>query len=87
MLVFLWSAVWCALYAQDRVVKITGACLCFAMLIGIGSDWRYGDFPDDNFAASVARVRESKPGEHVIVPIPPKGWSMELVKKPGGDSR
>jgi hypothetical protein len=87
MLVFLWSAVWCALYARDRVLKIAGACLCFAMLIGIGSDWRYGDFPDDHFAASVARVREAKPGEHVIVPIPPKGWSMELVKKPGADSQ
>jgi hypothetical protein len=81
MLVFLWSAVWCALYATDRPVKIAGTCLCFAMLIGVGSDWRYGAFPDENFAASVQRVREARPGEHVIVPIPPSGWSMELVKK------
>jgi len=81
MLVFLWSAVWCALYARDRVAKVAGTGLCFAMLIGVASDWRYGKFADDNFAASVRRVRDAKPGEHVIVPIPPQGWSMDLVKK------
>jgi hypothetical protein len=81
MLVFLWSSVWCALYARDRAFKIAGTCLCFAMLIGVASDWRYGKFPDDNFAASVRRLHEAKPGDHVIVPIPPAGWSMELVKK------
>jgi hypothetical protein len=87
MLVFLWSAVWCSLYGPDRLFKIAGSCLCFAMLIGVASDWRYGSFPDDNFAASAQKVREAKPGEHVIVPIPPKGWSMEFVKKAKTASR
>ena len=51
-----WSAVWCALYAPDRLFKVAGTCLCFAMLIGVASDWRYGSFPDYNFAASARRV-------------------------------
>jgi hypothetical protein len=81
MLVFLWSALWCALYGRDRLFKIAGICLCFAMLIGVADDWRYRTFPDDNFAGSVQRMRDARPGDHVIMPIPPKGWSMELVKK------
>ena len=51
------------------------------MSFGIVHDWKYGAFPDDHFAVSVQRLRDAKPGDHVVMPIVPDGWQMELVKK------
>ncbi len=81
MLAFTWSALWCARYGRDRLFKIAGICTLFAMLVGVVRDWRYAPFPDAGFAGSVQRMRDAKPGEHVVLPIPPDGWHMELVKK------
>jgi hypothetical protein len=81
MLAFLWSAAWCALNGRDRLFKLAGTCILFTMSFGIIRDWSYAPYPDERFAISVERMREAKAGEHVIVPIPPAGWSMELVKR------
>ena len=81
MLAFLWSAVWCALYGRNRVFRVAGTCILVTMLFGIIRDWRYAPYPDNHFADSVDRMREAKPGDHVIVPILPEGWTMELIKK------
>ena len=81
ILAFLWSAAWCALYARDRLFRIAGTCILLAMSFGIVHDWKYGAFPDDDFAASMQRLRDAEPGDHVVIPIVPDGWQMELVKK------
>jgi hypothetical protein len=81
MLMFLWSAVWCALYGKDRLFRFAGACIFLTMSIGIVRDWKYADYPNKHFPESVRRIRAAKQGDHVIVPIPPEGWQMELVKK------
>jgi hypothetical protein len=80
-LAFVWSAVWCALYARTRLVKIVGACVFLSMSIGIVDSWVYRGYPDEHYASSVRLVRDAKPGEHVIIPIVPDGFHMELVKK------
>jgi hypothetical protein len=81
MLAFVWSAVWCALYARERLFKIAGAFIFLTMSIGIVRNWTYGGYSDEHFAVSVQRMRDAKPGDHVIVPLPPGGWQMDLVKK------
>jgi hypothetical protein len=81
MLAFVWSAVWCALAGRDRLFRIAGACVLLTMSIGIVRDWRFGAYPNAGFAESVQRMQDAKPGDHVVVPIAPPGWSMELVKK------
>ena len=42
MLAFVWSAVWCAVYARDRLFKTAGACILLIMSVGIVRDWNYG---------------------------------------------
>jgi hypothetical protein len=81
MLALAWSALWCARCGRDRLFKIAGTCTLIAMLFGVVRDWRYGAFKDTQFALSVQRLRDAKPGDHVIIPISPAGWQMELVKK------
>lgn len=81
MLAFVWSAAWCALYGRDRLFKIAGTCVLLSMSVGIVRDWKYEGFPDDHFAVSVQRMRDAKPGDHVVMPVVPEGWHMELVKK------
>jgi hypothetical protein len=82
MLAFVWSAVWCAVYGRDRLFRIAGTSILLIMPVGIYRDWKCAPFySDDHFAASVLRLREAKPGDHVVIPIAPNGWHMDLVKK------
>lgn len=81
MLAFVWSAVWCALYGRHRLFRIAGACIVLCMAFGIVHDWRYGALPDDHYAVFVQRMRDAKPGDHLVFQIVPEGWQMELVKK------
>jgi hypothetical protein len=80
MTAFVWSAVWCALYGRDRLFKIGGVCILLCMSFGVVHDWRYRPFADDHFRKFVDRMRDAKPGEHVVFPIVPEGWQIELVK-------
>jgi hypothetical protein len=81
ILAFVWAAAWCAVYAQNRAFKTAGTCVMLFMSIGIVQDWEYGAFKDEHFANSVELMQEAKPGDHVVIPIVPEGWRMELVKK------
>lgn len=81
MLAFAWSALWCAGYGRARWFRIAATCILLSMCFGVVRDWRYEAFADEDFAAEIQRMRDAKPGEHVIVPTVPQGWSMELVKK------
>ncbi len=51
------------------------------MSVGVLRDWHFRAYPDSHFAESVQRMHDAKPGEQVLIPIVPAGWSMELVKK------
>jgi hypothetical protein len=81
MLAFAWSAVWCALDGRNRLFRIAGACIVVCMTFGVVHDWRYRALPDDHFMVFVQRMRDAKPGDHVVFSIVPAGWQMELVKK------
>jgi hypothetical protein len=81
MLAFVWSAAWCALNGRDRLFRIAGACIVLCMTFGVVHDWKYRALPDDHFVEFVLRMHDAKPGDHVVFPIAPEGWQMELVKR------
>jgi hypothetical protein len=80
MLAFLWSAAWCAFNGRQRVFKVIGVCILLPMFLGVKSGWRYPLAPDEHFALSVQRFKQASPGEHVVIPIYPDNWDMELIK-------
>jgi hypothetical protein len=81
MLAFVWSAVWCALVGRNRVFRRAGMFVLLTMSVGILRDWRFAAYPNPSFADSVRNLRDAKPGERIVMPIVPPGWTMELVKK------
>jgi hypothetical protein len=81
MLAFTWSAVWCALYGRKHLFRIAGAFIVLCMTFGVVHDWKYTPLPDDHFVEFVQRMREAQPGDHLVLPIWPEGWQMELVKR------
>jgi hypothetical protein len=81
MLAFVWASAWCAVYARNRMFKTAGTCVLLFMSIGVVHDWRYGPIPDEHFANSLQHMQDAQPGEHIIMPIVPDGWHMELVKR------
>ena len=81
MLAFTWGALWCARYGRARLFRWAGAGIVLCMVLGVVRDWNYGRIPGEDFSVGVARMSAAQPGEHVVMPIVPAGWSMELVKK------
>ena len=80
-LAFGWGVLWCARYSRARIIRIGAVVILGCMSIGIVRDWRYQPFPDENYAGSVERMMQANPGQRVVIPIVPAGWTMELVKK------
>ena len=81
MLAFLWSAVWCAAFTQLRTMRVLCVSLLVVSLFGACRNWNYLPFEDQNFAQSVKKFNEAKPGDAVTIPVYPNHF-MQLVKKP-----
>jgi len=80
-LAFVWSSSWCALHAQARPFRLVGTLILVAMSVGLVTGWRYKAYPDEHFDAYALKMQNARPGDHVIIPIVPLPWTMELVKK------
>jgi hypothetical protein len=78
---FVWASSWCALHAQGPPFRLVGTLVLIAMSVGLVTGWRYKAYPDEHFDAYALRLENARPGEHVIIPIVPVPWTMELVKK------
>jgi hypothetical protein len=85
MLAFVWSSIWCARYAANRLLSIPSTAILLLMIIGIVVDFRYRPFHDEHFLQYARYVQDAPPGTHITIPIVPDGWKMELVKR--GNSR
>lgn len=60
---------------------LSRATLGAVLLVGLPLDWRVEPRPDLDFAAHAARYDAAPPGTEVTIPIPPRGWTMTLVKR------
>jgi hypothetical protein len=81
ILSFLWLAAWCVSRRPSRALVAAGYCILLPMLAGVFLDWRYQPFADHHFDAYVQKLAAAQPGEHVVIPIYPDPYTMELIKK------
>jgi len=80
-LLFLWACCWCSLSAPARPWRFAGALALLLLPVGIVHDWRYPSFPDEHLALYQERLQQAAPGQHIVIPIAPTPWTMELVKR------
>ena len=81
LLAFLWSAVYCIAQRRVRLVRIAGFCVLIPLIAGVVKDWKYPPFGNYHWTDQVRLVEQARPGEHILIPLYPPGWSMELVKR------
>jgi hypothetical protein len=83
-LVLLFAVLWCAAFAQSKVVRSIGCCFAMLLCVGIWKDWRIPPMYDVGFRQSAAAFEAASPGTHMIIPVFPGGssWKMDLVKRP-----
>ncbi len=82
-LIFLFSILWCMIYARNAIMKWTAVALAVILLQGIYRDWRIAPLVDMHFAQQAAIFQAAPPGTHVSIPLnPPTGeWHVDLTKK------
>jgi hypothetical protein len=81
-LVFLWSLLWCALYARSLVARAAGILLTLVLIQGIARDWRIPPFVDLHFPEYAHQFEAAPPGTYMKIPLnPPPEWFMEITKK------
>ena len=81
-LALIFAVLWCAGYARNRVVRMTGVALTLALCVGIYRDWKVQALPRLDLRQQAATLNAAKPGEHVVLPVyPGDGWQIELVKR------
>jgi hypothetical protein len=75
---------WCAAFAESKVVRSIGCCFAMLLCVGIWKDWRIPPMYDVGFRQSAAAFEAASPGTHMIIPVFPGGssWKMDLVKRP-----
>ena len=81
MLAFVWSSIWCARNANNRLLKYPFTVIVVLMIAGIVTDWRYPALPGMHFPDYARQFQDARPGTHVAIPIVPDGWQMELVRR------
>jgi hypothetical protein len=81
-LMFLWSAVWCALKGRITVMRYAGTAVLLLTTVGLVRKWIYPPWPESHFSAEVERFNQLKAGEHMVFPVyDPGGRTMELIKR------
>ena len=77
-----WGVIWLLIGSRrSQLSQAIGTLLIPVMLIGIIRDWRHPAYEDQKFAQYVNKVMASKPGEAIVIPETPPGWTLRLVKK------
>ena len=80
MLAFVWSLLWCAQPGQSKWVRRFAAAMLVLMLVGIAKDWEYPAFSNHDFQQDAKKFDEMPPGEAMVFPLYPDGWTMRLIK-------
>src|SRR6185437_3772907 len=77
-----WMIVWfLAGRGSNQVTQLIGGLLLFLMSYGLVRDYRYPALPDLNFAQYANEFAHSKPGEALVIPENPRGWTMWLTHR------
>jgi hypothetical protein len=66
--------------ANHKMIRVlSGICLTVA-LVGIAVDFQDPMYSDYNFAKQIQSLSQLPPGQTLVIPINPPGWTMELRK-------
>ena len=66
---------------RTQLSQAIGILLVPVVLVGLVRDWQHAAYPDTNFGYYAAKVAASKPGEAMVIPEAPPGWTLRLVKR------
>jgi hypothetical protein len=61
--------------------RLTFTLLMFTCMAAIPLDWMSPRFENDHYQAYVRRFEQLPAGSHMIIPLNPAGWTMELIKR------
>lgn len=78
---FLFSILWCISFARSRAMRVLTICLGLLLVQGIYRDWKIPALIDSHFPEHAAAFERAAPGTHVVIPVDPAPWTMELTKK------
>jgi hypothetical protein len=66
---------------RTELTELVGFVLLFVMLFGFIRDWRHRAYGDPHLAYYAQQLKAARPGEVIVIPENPPGWSIRLVKK------
>jgi len=79
-----WMIVWfLAGHGSNQVTQLIGGLLLFVMSYGLIRDFQYPALPDLHFAQYANELAHSKPGEALVIPENPRGWTIRLTHRDG----
>ncbi len=65
-----------------RIVAVAAAAvLVSSVLIGVRVDWTYPPYLEEHWGAQVSRLDTAKKGTVVVIPINPRGWTLDLTAR------
>jgi hypothetical protein len=65
-----------------RIVAVAAAAvLLSSALIGVRVDWTYPPYLEEHWGAEVSRLQTAKKGTVVVIPINPRGWTLQLTAR------
>ena len=81
-LALIFAVLWCAGFARNHLIRLTGAVLTLALCFGVVTDWKVPALPRLDLRQQAAVLNAAKPGQHVVLPVYPGGdWQIKLVKR------
>lgn len=81
MLSFAACLVWGLSKTNPKGIRLVCAILLCFSIFGVAMDFRHHAYPDENFNFYAQKFSNSAKGQHLVIPITPPGWEMDLVKR------
>jgi hypothetical protein len=63
------------------VATAAAAVLLGSALVGVRVDWSYPPYLEEHWGAQVSRLEAAKKGTVVVIPINPRGWTLNLTAR------
>jgi hypothetical protein len=77
-----WMIVWfLAGRRSNQVTQLIGGLLLFVMSYGFVRDFRHPALPDLHFAQYAGMLTRCRPGEALVIPENPRGWTIQLTRR------
>ena len=79
-LFFITTITWNLFQAKNKAVKILAALFSSGIIFGFIINFHFPAYVDYQFSGYAKKFERMAPGEEILIPINPQGWSMKLKK-------